>query len=303
MTCLRIGTRCSPLALAQTYQVIAALESHHPGIKKNIKIECIKTTGDAIVDRSLTDVGGKSLFTKEIELALLNKRIDLAVHSMKDVTTDVPSGLIFPAMLEREDPRDALITYKNSPPQDFPPGTLFGTSSLRRQVYALQAYPHFSLTVLRGNVGSRLEKIEKGEIGATLLAAAGLKRLGILEKAREILSVDDCLPAVAQGAIGIQCREDNTQTCDLLLPVNHCPTFYAITAERAFMKALQGSCRTPMAGYAYLDGDILIFRGMVSDPSGANKHFISSQGPSSEAFRVGEEAAKTLQRQKCNASL
>ncbi len=289
MKSLRIGTRASPLALAQTHEVLAALKRHFPTL--TVEIIPMTTTGDTIQDRRLTDIGGKSLFTKEIERALLRGDIDLAVHSMKDVAADGPTGLTFPAMLEREDPRDALVTYKSQPLEDLPHGALFGTSSLRRQAYVLHKYPHMSVVSLRGNVATRLEKVETGEVKATLLAVAGLKRLGLLAKATHILEVEECLPAVAQGAIGIQCREEDQ---DFLMPLNHRPTFQAVSAERAFMKALQGSCRTPMAGYAFIEGHTLFFKGMVSDPEGQKRRFVSHEGPSLQATSIGEEAAMRL---------
>ncbi len=286
---LRIGTRGSPLALLQTQEVIAGLAAHYPAL--TVEIVPIKTTGDTIVDRSLVDVGGKSLFTKEIEISLLKGEIDLAVHSMKDVTADVPEGLIIPSMLEREDPRDALITYKNKPLEELPVGARVGTSSLRRQAYVLHQYPHLSVVSFRGNVATRLEKVERGDVAATLLAVAGLKRLGLLDKATHILDLDQFLPAVAQGAIGIQCRTDDACSLDYLASLNHLPTFQAVSAERAFMKALNGSCRTPLAGYGYLEEDTLIFRGMMSDAEGKEMKFITHSGPASCAVRVGEEAA------------
>ncbi len=289
MKSLRIGTRGSPLALAQTQEVLAALKFHYPNVI--LDIVPIKTTGDTIVDRSLTDIGGKSLFTKEIETALLKKDIDLAVHSMKDVAAEVPEGLAFPAMLEREDPRDALVTHNRQALEELPKGALFGTSSLRRQAHMLHKYPHLSVVPLRGNVATRLEKVEAGEVMATLLAVAGLKRLGLLEKATQILDIDEFLPAIAQGAIGVQCRQEDH---DFFAPLNHLPTFQAVTAERAFMRALQGSCRTPMAGYAYLEGDTLFFKGMVSDPQGQKMRFVSHEGPAPQSKRIGEEAAERL---------
>lgn len=294
MTFLRIGTRSSPLALAQTHELIENLEEKAPNIKDDIQIVCIQTTGDAIQDRSLTDVGGKSLFTKEVEGALLKGEIDLAVHSMKDVTVDIPEGLTFAAMLKREDPRDALVTFQDKPIQTLSPGTLFGTSSLRRKIYALKMHPHLRPTLLRGNVATRLEKVRTGEIGATLLAVAGLKRLGLLERATKILSLEECLPAIAQGAIGIQCRKGDKAIEDLLSSVNHRPTFQVITTERAFMRKLQGSCRTPMAGYAYLEKGRIFFKGMVSDLKGETIRFISHEGPAIQATQIGEEAAQLL---------
>lgn len=290
----RIGTRGSPLALIQTQEVLQALETHHPALKGRLEVVPIKTTGDTIVDRSLADIGGKSLFTKEIEHSLLKKEIDIAVHSMKDVAADVPEGLTYPAMLEREDPRDALITRDGHRLEDLPIGALFGTSSLRRQAYVLSKFPHLQATSLRGNVPTRLQKIENGEFDAALFAVAGLKRLGLLEKATHILSLEECLPAVAQGAIGIQCREEDEELMNLLAPLNHLLTFQVITAERAFMKALNGSCRTPIAAYGYIEGETLFLKGMTSEPQGQNMQFISHKGPVLQAELIGKEAALWL---------
>jgi hydroxymethylbilane synthase len=302
MKTFRIGTRGSPLALVQTQEVIGAFEACHPDLKGRFEIVAIKTTGDTIVDRSLTDVGGKSLFTKEIEEALLRQDVDLVVHSMKDVATEVPEGLVYPAMLEREDPRDALITREQYSLEDFPKGALFGTSSLRRQAHVLHKFPHFRVTVLRGNVATRLQKVENGELDATLLAVAGLKRLGLLEKATQILSIDEFLPAVAQGAIGIQCRENDLELRGLAAPLNHLPTFQAVSGERAFLKSLNGSCRTPIAAYGYIEGETLFLRGMVSEPQGHKMRFVSHQGLAVNAESVGYEAARLLREQTCLAS-
>lgn len=299
MRIFRIGTRGSPLALAQTEEVVRALKAHHPNLKKRFQIIPLKTTGDTIVDRSLVELGGKSLFTKEIEDALLEGGIDMAVHSMKDMAAEAPSGLSVLAMLEREDPRDALITRQGKFLKDLPQGSLFGTSSLRRQAFVLHKYPHFQAVPLRGNVLTRLQKVEEGEIHATLLAVAGLKRLGLLEKATEILSLEDILPAVGQGAIGIQCREGDQDVLDLLTPLNHYPTFQVVSAERAFMKALNGSCRTPLAAYGTLVGETLFLKGMISDSHGHNMCFISHQGLASQPEKIGQEAAQRLQEKRC----
>ncbi len=297
---IRIGTRGSPLALAQTYEALKALERYEPKYKDCFDIVSLKTTGDAIVDRSLMDSGGKSLFTKEIEDALLQKRVDIAVHSMKDMTVDMPSGLIVPAMLKREDPRDALITYQKQPIEHLQKGAIFGTSSLRRQAFVLSKYHHLEVVPLRGNVQTRLQKIESGIVQASLLAVAGLKRLGLLEKATEILSVDDYIPAVGQGAIGIQCREDDKELYELLSSLNHIPTFQAVTAERAFMKALHGSCRTPLAAFGIIDNNRLLLKGMVSDPQGQHMHFTIHEGASDQPERIGEEAAQSLLDKRCH---
>lgn len=298
MKIFRIGTRQSPLALAQTEEVMRELEFHHPLLKGRLDVIPMKTSGDSIVDRSLTDIGGKSLFTKEIEKALLKGDIDMAVHSMKDMATEEPLGLCVPAMLEREDPRDALITRQGKCLGDFPEGALFGTSSLRRQAFVLNQYPHLQTVPLRGNVLTRLQKIENGDVDATLLAVAGLKRLGLLEKATKILSLEDFLPAAGQGAIGIQCREEDQETLDLLMTLNHFQTFQVVTAERAFLRALNGSCRTPIAAYATLKEETLFLKGMISDPQGHNLRFISHKGPSSHPEELGREAAQFLQDKK-----
>jgi hydroxymethylbilane synthase len=349
----RLGTRESPLALAQTHIVIDSLEHHHPDLKGRFEIVPLKTTGDTLVDRSLTDVGGKSLFTKEIENALLEGIIDLAIHSMKDMATEMPQGLTVSSMLEREDPRDALITREGCLLENLPKGALFGTSSLRRQAFVLHKFPHLKTTSLRGNVGTRLKKVETGEIDATLLAVAGLKRLnflinedidlatsstvmlgpvpakaGIVQHLKEIpkhpreggdqddtlgisntfnlkahiLPLDDFIPAVGQGAIGIQCRETDQDLLEILSSINHLSTFQAVTAERSFMKALNGSCRTPLAAYASIEGDRLSLRGMKSDPQGKNMHFISREGSITEAEKIGREAALSLKKIPCPTS-
>ena len=298
MKIFRIGTRGSPLALAQTQEVIQALVRHHSFLQDRLEVVPIKTAGDTIVDRSLVDLGGKSLFTKEIEGALLKKDIDFAVHSMKDMTSEDTLGISVPAMLEREDPRDALVTRQGSSFNDLPQGTLFGTSSLRRQAHVLHHYPHFRVVALRGNVHTRLQKIERGEIDATLLAVAGLKRLGLFTDEIQPLSLEDCLPAVAQGAIGIQCRENDNEVRELLRSLNHHPTFQAVTAERAFMRALNGSCRMPIAAFGYLDGEMLFLKGLTSHPQGDHRRMVSHKGLAVHAETIGREAACMIQEKK-----
>lgn len=294
MKSIRIGTRGSPLALAQTHEVSAALETQYAHLKGKVEIVPLKTTGDTIQDRSLLDLGGKSLFTKEIEMALLENRIDMAVHSMKDMAADSPQGLIVPSMLERADPRDALISQDNISLADLPKGAIFGTSSLRRQAFVLSQYPHLQVTSLRGNVQTRLKKLQDNEIQATLLAVAGLKRVGLLEVITEILSTDEFIPAVGQGAIGVQCRENDKDIQDLLAPLNHMPTFQTVSAERAFLKALNGSCRTPIAAYGLLNGEKLFLRGMVSDPDGQNMKIASLEGLAVNADQVGLNLASRI---------
>lgn len=294
MKLIHIGTRSSPLALAQTQEAIDALEAHHPTLRGMVKIVPLRTTGDTILDRSLADIGGKSLFTTEIERALLEKEIDLAVHSMKDVTAHVREGLVFAALLKRGDPRDALITHGGTGLEELAPGALFGTSSLRRRAYILHKYSHLKVISMRGNVCTRLQKIATGDVDSTLLAVAGLTRLGQLDRATKILEIEDCLPAIAQGAIGIQCRAYDQDMLRLLEPLNHLPTFQVVSAERSFMRALNGSCRTPMAAYGYIDGDTLFLKGMISEPDGQAMQFVTHQGPVSRASILGIEAAYKL---------
>ena len=246
---LKIGTRASPLALAQTALFIAELQGRHPHLKEKGAVEVVKitTTGDRIQDRALAEAGGKGLFTKEIEDALLEGAIDCAVHSMKDMPTALPRGLAIPCLLKREDPRDAFFGREGKTPDDLPRGATVGTASLRRKAILLALRPDLRVVTFRGNVGTRLAKLEAGEVDATLLAVAGLKRLGKAGLAFTVLEPDVMLPAVAQGAIGIEAREGDEETKELLLPV-HCPvTELRVTAERAYLAAMDGSCRTPLA--------------------------------------------------------
>ncbi|WP_439816486.1 hydroxymethylbilane synthase [Zavarzinia sp. CC-PAN008] len=249
---LIIGSRGSPLALAQSVMVRDALMARHPGLQ--VEIQTIKTSGDRIQDRTLSEVGGKGLFTKEIEEALLARTIDLAVHSMKDMPTVLPPGLELVAFLEREDPRDALIGPGIQSLAGLPAGTVVGTASLRRQAQVLCRRPDLTVVPLRGNVQTRLAKLERGEVGVTLLALAGLKRLGMAERADVVLEPDEMLPAVAQGVVGIEIRSDDAVTRALVEPLNHGATEIVLRAERALLAALDGSCRTPIAGLAVHDG-------------------------------------------------
>jgi len=247
---LSIGTRGSPLALAQARTVRALLAQATGADEAAFEIVVIKTTGDAIQDRPLSEVGGKGLFTKEIEEALLSGRIDLAVHSAKDMPTLSQPGLLLAACLEREDPRDAFISLKAKTLADLPHGARLGTASLRRQAIVKKARPDLNVSSLRGNVETRLRKLEAGEVDATLLALAGLKRLGLAHHATHVLPIEEFLPAVAQGAIGIETRGDDNRTRQMVALINHAPTFIAVACERAFLAALDGSCKTPLAGHA-----------------------------------------------------
>jgi hydroxymethylbilane synthase len=276
---INIGTRGSPLALAQAELTKAALLAAHPQLTAaGVTIVPIKTTGDKVQDRTLSEIGGKGLFTKEIEEALLEGRIDLAVHSMKDMPTFLPDGLVIAAMLEREDPRDVLISPVADSIENLPQGAVVGTASLRRQAQLLALRPDLKVQPLRGNVGTRLDKLARGEAAATLLALAGLKRLGRVDAATAILSTDAFLPAVAQGAIGIEIRVNDPRIAARVAPLDHAPTTIAVTAERACLAVLDGSCRTPIAAHAEISGTALRLRGLVALPDGTESHRAEDTG-------------------------
>ena len=292
---LVIATRGSPLALAQANMVRDALLAVHAGLA--VELAVIRTTGDRFLDRPLAEIGGKGLFTKEIEDALLAGGADIAVHSMKDVPTVLPDGLDIPCMLVREDPRDVLITHDPALRSlaDLPQGARLGTASLRRAAQALSRRPDLRIVALRGNVGTRLDKVRAGAAEATFLALAGLKRLGLADAARNVLATDEMLPAVAQGAIGIECRADDTRVRDLLAPLDHAPTRLCVTAERALLAALDGSCRTPIAALATLDGaDVLTLRAMVVAPDGSARFDATRSGPAANGVGIGREAGAEL---------
>lgn len=295
---LRIGTRGSPLALWQANETKRLLAAAHPALAAEgaIAIAVIKTTGDRIQDRTLAEAGGKGLFTKEIEEALLAREIDLAVHSMKDVPTFLPAGLGIVAMLKREDPRDALIAGPGiAGLDDLPNGTVVGTASLRRGAQLRARRPDIVVVPLRGNVDTRLEKVRNGSVGATFLAYAGLKRLGRLADVSAVLSTADMLPAVAQGAIGIECRLDDAQTRSYLAALDDAPTHVAVTAERGLLERLDGSCRTPIGALAVgLAGDRLRLDGLVVRPDGSGLLTTSREGPKSDALSMGEDAGEEL---------
>ena len=293
---LRLGTRGSPLALAQANIVRTLLARSTGAPETAFEIVVIKTTGDAIQDRPLSEVGGKGLFTKEIEEALLSGRIDLAVHSAKDMPTISQPGLMLAACLEREDPRDAFISLKAKSLAELRHGARLGTASLRRQAIVKKARPDLVVSPLRGNVETRLRKLEAGEVDATLLAIAGLNRLGLAHHATSIMPVEEFLPAVAQGAIGIETRGHDNRTRQFVAPINHAPTFIAVACERAFLAALDGSCKTPLAGHATLSGDTLHFRGLIARPDGAAAHDIAGNGHVRDAVRIGEEAGRELKK-------
>jgi len=291
---LRIGTRGSPLALAQARMVRAHLAAAHGWSEDEIEINVIRTSGDRIQDRPLSEVGGKGLFTKEIEDALLSGAIDLAVHSAKDMPTVLPDGLMLAACLRREDVRDVFISRKAATLADLPRGAVVGSASLRRQAMVKRLRPDISVIPFRGNVETRIRKLDGGEVDATLLALAGLKRLGLADKATSLLEVDDFLPAVGQGAVTIETRTDDARTRGLLAKIDHVDTSVALLAERAFLEVLDGSCRTPIAGHAVLDGDAISFRGMILRPNGAEFFETSRAGARGEAVALGADAGAEL---------
>ncbi len=288
---IRIGTRGSALALAQAHEVRGRLMAAHGLPESSFSIEIIKTTGDQILDRPLADVGGKGLFTKEIEEALAADRIDLAVHSMKDMQTQLPDGLTIGAMLPREDVRDAFVSAKYSTLDGLPRGATVGTSSLRRQAQVKRLRPDLNVVGFRGNVQTRLKKLGDGVADATFLACAGLKRLGLADHITAAMPTDHMLPAVAQGAIGIEIRIDNDAIAQLVAPLDNPPTAVCVTAERAFLAHLEGSCRTPIAGLAELHGDQLDFRGLILAPDGHASLSAAQSGAPREAAALGDSAA------------
>jgi len=291
---LRIGTRGSPLALVQARtvrsQLAAALGRH----EDTIELKIIRTTGDTIVDRPLTEEGGKGLFTKEIEEALLSGGIDLAVHSAKDMPTVLPKGLMLTACLEREDPRDVFISKKAREVARLPQGAAIGTASLRRQAIVKRARPDLRIVPLRGNVETRLRKLDEGEADAIVLALAGLKRLGLADRATRVMEADEFLPAVGQGAIAIETRENDTRTRELVAKINHADTLAAISAERAFLAVLDGSCKTPIGGHATIDDAAVNFRGLIAKPDGSVVHDIVANGKRADAEKIAAEAARAL---------
>ncbi len=291
---IRIGARGSDLALVQARQVAALLTSAHGLGTDGTEIRVIKTTGDKIQNRALGDAGGKGLFTKEIEEALLSGDIDLAVHSMKDVPTLSQDGLGIVCLLEREDVRDAFISKAAQTLDDLPDGAVIGTASLRRQAQVLRKRPDLRVKLLRGNVPTRLKRIANGNYDATFLAYAGLRRLRLADEATSVIDPHDMLPAVAQGAIGIETRLDDEAARAALAPLNHADTEIQLAAERAFLAALDGSCRTPLAALATLNGDEITLVAEIVRPDGSEAHGAMLTGPASEAVELGREAGEDL---------
>jgi len=289
---VRIATRRSRLALWQAEHVAGLLAALYPGLVTTLVP--IVTEGDRIQDRSLATVGGKGLFIKELENAMLAGEADVAVHSMKDVPAEMPPGLGIATVLARADPRDGFVSNAFGSFRELPRGARVGTSSLRRQCQLRRARPDLAVIVLRGNVETRLRKLDAGEFDATVLAMAGLERLGLASRVREKLSPRQMLPAVGQGVIGIECRLDDARLRDLLVPLEHALTRTCLEAERAFAARLGGSCQSPIAAYAELDGNSVSLRGLVGAPDGSQVFEDRITGPAREAASLGVRLAVRL---------
>ena len=290
----RIGTRGSPLALAQAFETRDRLIQAHGLPEEMFEIVPITTKGDRIADRALSEVGGKGLFTEELETKLLSGELDFAVHSSKDMATTLPEGLHLSAFLPREDVRDAFIGRAAPKLTELPHGATVGSASLRRQALIRRVRPDLDVILFRGAVATRLRKLEDGLADATLLAFAGLKRLNMADVPTELLEIKDFLPAPAQGAIGIESRIGDTRVHDLLTDINHCPTYDAVSCERAFLSVLDGSCRTPIAGYAVCDGDDLHFSGLILTPDGRTEHSVELSGKRTQALELGKQAGEQV---------
>ncbi len=291
-TPIRIATRQSPLALWQANYVKAALMPAHPGLQ--VELVTMVTRGDVILDTPLAKVGGKGLFVKELEIAMLEGRADLAVHSMKDVPVDFPDGLGLVTICEREDPRDAFVSNTYAKIEDLPSGAIVGTGSFRRQCQLKAARPDLVIKALRGHVGPRLSKLDAGEYDAIILAAAGLKRLELESRIRSFIEPEQSLPAVGQGAVGIECRVNDQRVRALLAPLNHADTADRVRCERAMNLTLQGGCQVPIGSYALLEGDTIWLRALVGEPDGSQIVRGEIRGPRTQAAQLGIPLAAQL---------
>jgi len=289
---LRIATRSSPLALWQAEEVSRRLHELYPEL--DIQLVKMKTKGDKILDAPLAKVGGKGLFVKELEAGILAGKADIAVHSMKDVPVEFPEGLSLALIMQREDPRDAFVSNKHASLRDLPAGAVVGTSSLRRQTQIREKFPALKLDWLRGNVNTRLKKLDDGEYDAIILAAAGLKRLEFEQRIRSYLEPEDSLPAIGQGAIGIETRSDDEAVKQLISPLADKDTTLRVQAERAMNETLNGGCQVPLAGYAVLEGDQIYLRGLVGEPDGSRVLRAEIRGAASNATELGVRLAQNL---------
>ncbi|MEW5838850.1 MAG: hydroxymethylbilane synthase [Pseudomonadota bacterium] len=289
---LRIATRKSPLAMWQAEDVARRLSALHP----NLSIEFIKLTtqGDQLLDSPLSKIGGKGLFVKELEVGMLAGEADIAVHSMKDVPMAFPEGLHLPVIMPREDPTDAFVSNTYASPDDLPAGAVVGTSSLRRQMQLLQRYPQLKIEMLRGNVNSRLSKLDAGQYDAIILASAGLIRLGFAERIRMSMTAEMSLPAIGQGAVGIECRTGDAAIEALIAPLRCADTFDRVSAERAMSARLNGGCQVPIGGFAVLEGDMLWLRGLVGSLDGRQMLTAEARAPRGEAQALGVRVAEML---------
>lgn len=291
---LRIGTRGSPLALAQARELCARLAKAHGARADDFPLIVIKTTGDVLQDRPLSDAGGKGLFTKELDAALIAGTIDCAVHSSKDLPTRPPAEILIAGYLPREDARDAFFGRGGMKLMDLPQGAVVGTASLRRAAQVKRLRPDLQTTLLRGNVETRLRKVESGEIDGSLLALAGLKRLGFEHRACEVLPLEQFLPAAGQGAIGVTCRAGDDEAKAALAPIFDEATGFALAAERAFLTALDGSCRTPIAAYARIEGKELLFMGEVLRSDGGESFTARGRGAPANGALIGYDAGHDI---------
>lgn len=292
----RIGTRGSPMALAQTGLVRDRIAEAHPELAAPgaLEIVVVTTVADKVLDRPLSEIGGKGLFTKELEQALIERRIDMAVHSMKDVETWLPDGLVIPCVFARDDPRDAFLSPRAASLADLAAGSRVGTSSLRRGAQILMRRPDLRIVPMRGNANTRMRKLADGDCDATLLALCGLRRLGMENMAQEVLSADEMLPAVAQGALGVECRAGDADLIARLAPLACSTTTACIAAERAFLAALDGSCRTPVAALATVDAGTLSMRAMLFTPDGKRHWQTQREGGVNDAVAIGDEAGRVV---------
>ncbi|MDP2399843.1 MAG: hydroxymethylbilane synthase [Burkholderiales bacterium] len=291
---LVIATRESALALWQAQHVQSELQRLYPGLQ--VSLLGMTTEGDRRLGSSLAKIGGKGLFVKELEDALADGRADIAVHSMKDVPMHLPPGYALAAILERADPRDAFVSAKYRDLEELPTDGRVGTSSLRRECQLRARHPQLVIGALRGNVQTRLRKLDEGQYDAIILAAAGLKRLELADRITALLSPEDSLPAVGQGALGIECREDRRDLFELLAPLTHAPTWQCVLAERAFSRTLAGSCNVPLAGFAEISGEHLTLRGLVGLPDGSRVLRGENSGATAEAEALGIALAENLKR-------
>ncbi len=289
---LRIATRNSPLALWQAEHVRDRLQGLHPGLE--VELIGMKTRGDKILDTPLAKIGGKGLFVKELEQGMLEGRADIAVHSMKDVPVGFPEGLELAVIMAGEDPRDAFVSTRYGSIDELPQGAHLGTASLRRQAQLLARRPDLRIGALRGNVNTRLRKLDEGEYDAILLACAGLKRLGMGDRITRALSPEESLPAIGQGAIGIECRSGDETVLDLIRPLNDAATAVRVSAERALNETLSGGCQVPIGGHAVLDGDAIWLRGLVGRPDGSEIVRGEVRGPQAQAAALGAALGEEL---------